>query len=643
MKKKMLVSLTVVLVLVLIWVDLYPVSSQDPLQANVSVVVLGRNVIFMGESVQVRVDANVTPVNVQIFMSDGTLAYDGWVEANSTFNFSPKSDVYGLYTVKAVYGEAAAETWFWVADLRGMAIAPSTSIWVWKGVTCNLTTVLEAGKISTYLLTASFEGRSFAVEWLSEVFTKLKPTEVGVWSNCEVWHIKTYSVKNKIDSWIMNTYFGVKIRVNGTLEKATAFKWNFKNVYGNILWQLEGFRLPCESANLIFDYSDMASRSVGCTYTLDKTNMKLDVYLQPSFDIDPTIFQDGFESGDFSAWTGTSVSGGTATVVSTPTHHGSYAAKFETTILGGYARVYKVLASAYAIIHVRVYVYLNNLPTADGQIMRFVRFENTINGWVGDSGIKNVGGTIYPYRRHYIRGVTEYTGTTPLNLSTGVWYCFEDRRVIDGANGEIRIWLNGTEVLTNTGLDTDDRGNIDRINAQLHTEYITTPVSCVIDCVVVADTYIGPETAKQWNNVATWTHQLITRQWTLVETWTQTLITRTWQLTAEWNIQLITRVWQQINQWSLTLQALGWHLVTAWTWTLQTLQWHNIASWTTTIITRTWQTITQWTTYLGKIWVDVVQWSMEIIYPWFYDPKMVLAVGTVIFTSILFFIKLSKR
>jgi len=139
---------------------------------------------------------------------------------------------------------------------------------------------------------------------------------------------------------------------------------------------------------------------------------------------------------------------------------------------------------------------------------------------------------------------------------------------------------------------------------------------------------------------------LITRAWQNIATWIEQLIACQWNPITVWTILLEgppAKIWRDIATWIINLQTRTWHDIAAWTWILQTRQWHNIASWTTTIITRTWQTITQWTTYLGKIWVDVVQWSMEIIYPWFYDPKMVLAVGTVIFTSILFFIKLSRR
>ncbi|MFN3329236.1 MAG: hypothetical protein ACK40U_10400, partial [Fervidobacterium pennivorans] len=43
------------------------------------------------------------------------------------------------------------------------------------------------------------------------------------------------------------------------------------------------------------------------------------------------IFSDGFESGDFSAWTGTAQSSGTVTVVTENPHHGTYSAKAVVT------------------------------------------------------------------------------------------------------------------------------------------------------------------------------------------------------------------------------------------------------------------------------------------------------------------------
>ncbi|MEM2568190.1 MAG: hypothetical protein QXH20_06965 [Candidatus Bathyarchaeia archaeon] len=525
-----------------------------------SVEISGRNVIFLGESVSINVAANVTPVHLMIYAPNEEVVYDVWVEANSTAQFTP-TEVYGLYTVKASYGNFMAETWFWLQNLKGMAVAPSQSVWVWKGITYNLSTVIEAGKISTYLLTASYEGKSFSVEWLSEVFTKLKPTEVKLESNGECWHIKTYSAKNKIDSWIMNTWFGVKIRVNGTLEKETTFKWNFKNVYGNILWQLDSFRLRADSANLIFDYSDMASRSVGCTYTLDKTNMKLDVYLQQNFDIDPTIFQDGFESGDFSNWTGTYVDTGQTLEVSTEQkHHGTYSVKTVCTDASKRAFAYKEWSTV-ETVYARVYVYVTQaVLSASTRSLMFLMLHDK------SYPITSVGrarklwvGIVSPNRNFLIQYSDDnnspagsYTSSKTLSLNT--WYCIEVmHKHGDGTNGIYRVYINGELEVEWTGLDTNnfyaDRLKVGMVEGWYDTNDYGT---WYIDCVVVADTYIGPEGAQYIRDASQYaTFSFVTaRTATLQRSATQNLGTTF----ISQSLSMLGRVGQQLMGFTFTSQ-----------------------------------------------------------------------------------------
>ncbi|MEM3536626.1 MAG: hypothetical protein QXF44_02495 [Candidatus Bathyarchaeia archaeon] len=507
----------------------------------VSVEISGRNVIFLGETVSINVAANVTPVHLMIYAPNEEVVYDVWVEANSTTQFTPSWDVYGLYTVKALCGDVTTETWFWMQNLKGMAVAPSQSVWVWKGVTYNLSTVFEAGKISTYLLTASYEGKSFSVEWLSEVFTKLKPTEVKLESNGECWHIKTYSAKNKIDSWIMNTWFGVKIRVNGTLEKETTFKWNFKNVYDNILWQLDGIRLRADSANLIFDYSDMASRSVGCTYTLDKTNMKLDVYLQPNFDIDPTIFQDGFESGDFSAWDYTA---GEPEVVNTTNHHGAYCLKAGAE----WDYVAKAGLSQSDTLYVRGYFKFSALPANNGDFVVFMHLRNSNYADLActylrkdENGVQVVGILDFGSWEN-----SEYA----IILNVNQWYCFELKYYKHTTNGELRLYLNGTEVCTLLNRQFVDRADIINVGWVMG-PYYTGIIHA--DCIVVADTYIGPEGAQYSRDASQYaTFSFVTaRTATLQRTATQNLGTTF----ISQPLSMLGRVGQQLMGFTFTSQS----------------------------------------------------------------------------------------
>jgi len=81
------------------------------------------------------------------------------------------------------------------------------------------------------------------------------------------------------------------------------------------------------------------------------------------------------------------------------------------------------------------------------------------------------------------------------------WMCIEVKHVTHATTGEDRVYLNGVEIndLTQTGINTSGDsanqlclgalvGYADIYSAETHfTNYI--------DCVVVADTYIGPEAA----------------------------------------------------------------------------------------------------------------------------------------------------
>ena len=63
------------------------------------------------------------------------------------------------------------------------------------------------------------------------------------------------------------------------------------------------------------------------------------------------IFSDGFESGNFSAWTGTN---GSPSIVKSPVHHGSYAAQANAA----YEYWYKTF-SGQTVVYVRFYFRLS--------------------------------------------------------------------------------------------------------------------------------------------------------------------------------------------------------------------------------------------------------------------------------------------
>lgn len=545
-----------------------------------AVEVSGRNVLFAGESVSLVVQSNASQVAVEIFDSGNVSRYLEFVRANSSVEWVPPL-VYGLFTVRASVGGQVCSTWFWLQDTRSFSLAPSVSNWGFAGLDCSLTTVTAASKVSTYSFQASKANAVFETEWLSEVFAKLKPTEYSVdTNNAGCIHIKTYSDKNKIDSWVMNTWFGVKIRVNGTLEKPTAFKWALKAVSGEVLWQLGGLRIPTGNGNLVYDWSDMDSRSTGVSYVLDKTGLKLDVTLETEFDLDPTIFEDGFESGDFSAWTSTYTTSGETCAVSTDTaHHGSNSGKFISNGGGGTenAFVYKS-GFNHAELYVRAYVNVTQSGIADDtdQFNFIILLDTSTTVGLAQIGWRQDSGTVKWYIGYFNGATFTRTYSTSATRNLNEWYCVELYWLLHASAGICRGYVNGNLILEATGLDTDNAGNAFYVGAGLITIGNCAACTAYIDCVVVADAYIGPEAtnyvlalslsapvsyavyaqwqAKQTSTMQTAEAYTLNQQWSA--TGTLTLNTgETYMTTPQWTAQntlslSTSETYTILQQWS---------------------------------------------------------------------------------------------
>ena len=187
-----------------------------------------------------------------------------------------------------------------------------------------------------------------------------------------------------------------------------------------------------------------------------------------------TLFSDGFESGDFSAWTGT---GGSPTVQSTIKHSGTYAASFPSL---------NAVCSKYlsgTTIYVRTYFYFTALPTSEVNLTP-LEFFDTSWGNIAYIFIQNSSGT---QQIGLGAGLFPSYNWSPL---INTWYYFEMVYHQSASAGYVTIYLNGGQILTTTvntnqafyffqiGQDSGDGGSA------VGTLYA--------DDVVVADAYIGP-------------------------------------------------------------------------------------------------------------------------------------------------------
>jgi hypothetical protein len=205
------------------------------------------------------------------------------------------------------------------------------------------------------------------------------------------------------------------------------------------------------------------------------------------------IFSDGFESGDFSEWTATENSAGdTTTVVTTLPHHGTYHGKFTTDASGTneYADCYHTLASSASVLNVRGYFAAVTALPSEGNFYMVISADGS--GFIAGAVIRTVSGVTNWWLR-YRDGLDIYFVDTGIAVALNTYYCVELESIVDGVNGEARLYINGVEEAEVTSKDTNNYGNIATLYIGEATSTGQTAHSIYVDCVVVADAYIGFE------------------------------------------------------------------------------------------------------------------------------------------------------
>jgi hypothetical protein len=195
-----------------------------------------------------------------------------------------------------------------------------------------------------------------------------------------------------------------------------------------------------------------------------------------------TLFSDDFETGNFSVWTATS---GSPRIVSALVHpdmsyNGTYAMNV-TDVSGSQVYCQETLSADVSLVYTRFYFRIPAKPLSDVVICQF--FDPSNNGaitlGINASGILNTA------------EITTYNnGTHVLSLNT--WHCIEFARyysIAPPSDGWIKVWLDGVI-------------EIDVPNSSYHTNLVhmirygkidtTASFTDYIDCVVIADSYIGP-------------------------------------------------------------------------------------------------------------------------------------------------------
>jgi len=205
-----------------------------------------------------------------------------------------------------------------------------------------------------------------------------------------------------------------------------------------------------------------------------------------------TIFEDGFESGDFSNWTGNIESGGSNSIDSSNAYEGNYCLKGNLTSNAD-LYLYKTLTRTKEQVNLRAYVKIDSITGAGSTYYGyFMGIRDTAGGqpiaYVGTYGTNN---NLYLW---YWDSGGSYKVQSSTTFPLGEYHCVELQFIPGAGTASIKVFFDGSEVtdLTQTNLDADFYYDTIRLGTHCPGSEYSSGIM-YFDCVVVADTYIGEE------------------------------------------------------------------------------------------------------------------------------------------------------
>jgi hypothetical protein len=204
-------------------------------------------------------------------------------------------------------------------------------------------------------------------------------------------------------------------------------------------------------------------------------------------------FADGFESGSFSAWTGTGVtSGETASAVNAQAHHGTYSAMFTSNGNGGTEAAYciKTVTSS-AELYARGYFKVAKASSTFDQA--YLISIKAGSAFVAYAGLRVQNGVV-KWNLQVREGTGWANAYAPVNVTAlSGWLNFELYWKGDVTNGQGALYVGGTKVCSLTGKNTAVFGNANSVSFGLPEIVKCGALAVYCDCVRIANTYISPE------------------------------------------------------------------------------------------------------------------------------------------------------
>lgn len=215
------------------------------------------------------------------------------------------------------------------------------------------------------------------------------------------------------------------------------------------------------------------------------------------------IFQDDFESGTLSSWSGSTVTtGDSATVTNTISHDGTQCGEFQTeSIASGTKRafVYKNIEED-STIYARGYFYI-----ADGLSLTDENDRFTLIQFLGTDG--NIICNLQVRKSQGMDSFALFATGGDIQIATAAhpeldtWYCLELYAHIDSENGAFKAYINGVESMSLVNVNNTGFGGVLAVRFGLANSInVQQRVKVFVDSTVISKSYIGFEgSTKPWD------------------------------------------------------------------------------------------------------------------------------------------------
>lgn len=211
------------------------------------------------------------------------------------------------------------------------------------------------------------------------------------------------------------------------------------------------------------------------------------------------LFQDGFESGGFDAWTGTNdpaYASPDYSMLVPPApelaNHGTYFATVDTELSGGTA-LYCYESLTASELYVRGYFRSSmGSITHDGDRFFFITFRASGGNNLAYAGWRNENGVV-----KWILTLRDGTGYVDVYSSNspqeGVYTSVELHWKRGTNSGGADLWVDGVNLCSSWGRNTDSYGDIQSVRVGLAEGYNSEGAGASFDCIVFSTSYNGPE------------------------------------------------------------------------------------------------------------------------------------------------------